>query len=101
MSSLLADWNCLQVQVERSMSSATAGALHASIDTARTAAKVLIAAPLLLEMQVRGPDHLAEFDDIAVDGTHKVLGRTAAGIGRQIFKLRRHAGIADRLAQAL
>jgi len=42
MSSWLADWNCRQVQVDRSMSSAKPGALHASIAAARTALKTFI-----------------------------------------------------------
>src|SRR5271156_6211569 len=78
-----------------------AGAPRTSMAAASAAANGLIEAPLFLEMQIRGPDHFAEFNDVAVDRTHKFLGRTAAGINRQILQLCRHAGIADRLAQAL
>jgi hypothetical protein len=44
-SSLLANWNCLQVQVKRSISFAFAGALHARIAAPTIVAAVLIAPP--------------------------------------------------------
>src|SRR5580704_2413927 len=123
MSSLFADRNCLQVQVERSMSSASAGitadVLHASIAAAPTPAKIFMAeslrnrrpnysrsspqarAMLLLEVQVRLFHHVGIFDDFSIDRIFEIVGRPAAGIYGHVFELRRHVGIADGLAQRL
>src|SRR5580704_2253589 len=110
-SSLLAARNCLQLQADRSMSSAIAGTHDNSPPATLKTARNLMAVPfgrrgcaaaahhfkqnsdrkrprrLFLELQIRGFDHIAVFDDVAVDDLDELLRRGAAGIDRHGLEL--------------
>src|ERR1700720_3177290 len=99
ISFLPAAWNCLQVQVERPISLAFAGAIHSKKPAntpARTADRiaavsevtaVLIGTPLksFLERQFRGFHHIADFHDVVFDDAPEIVRRTATRRDREIF----------------
>src|SRR5271155_6073765 len=119
MSSLLADWNWWQVQVDRSMSSAIARVVGETLQAAAAAtraAKAFIAVPprsaaesappfaaskgarpraseslSFFEMQVRGFDDAAELGDVGLDDVLELLGRGGAPPDRPCLKLPRHS----------
>src|SRR5215469_9863938 len=98
-SSLVADWNCLQVQVDRSISLAFAGVpqrikaadrkaadrmvarIAAAIAAADFATRVKI---LFLKVQIRSLNDVPELDDVLLDRLPEIGGRTAAGRDREI-----------------